>query len=163
MKNRDIPIFLIAFFVLAGFMFLWLAAFEFYSWWSLIREGVHVQASITEARHNPCNGRGCSGTYPYQVKYQFIPAGRSQHYSYYGQWMFKELWARVPEATYNEALTSKVIDVTYSASQPRVNRPAILGVKPATEWLIFGVLALLSFGLPLVLSKHSQGRTKISC
>ena len=40
-----------------------------------------------------------------------------------------------------------MIDVAYAASDPRVNRPAVNPTKPAYEWMGFGALAILSFGV----------------
>ena len=148
MKPAATNKFLFAFFAASGAMFSWLAGFEAYSWWLMRHDKVTVQATVTSARFHPCTGRGCWGVdHPYQVRYRFSPPSSDRTYSYTGQWLLSEMWVRVPESVYLTAQASHMIDVAYAASDPRVNRPAVNPTKPAYEWMGFGALAILSFGV----------------
>ena len=139
---------LFVFFAASGTMFLWLAGFEAYKSWLMRHDKATVQATITTARIHPCTGRGCSGVnHPYQVQYYFSPPGSDKTFSYTGQWLLYEMWVRVPESAYLTAKTSHMIDVTYAASNPRINQPSVNPTNSAYDWMGFGAFAILSFGV----------------
>lgn len=158
--NSDAQL-LFMFFATGTLIFLWLAGFEAYRWWLMNHDKATAQATVTSARFHPCTGRGCSGVnHPHQVRYQFSPPGSGRNYTYTGQWLLSEMWARVPESAYLAAQASHTIDVVYAISNPRINQPSINPTKSAYEWIGFGVLAILSFGVGWYIATISNHAVK---
>jgi hypothetical protein len=101
-------------------------------------------AVVTAERRNPCHGRGCWFSEPYQIKYQFnVASDASVVYGYTGSMLFSEPWVRVPKSVWAPAATTKQTSVLYAPQNPRINQPTGLATPSALDAFGFAVISVL--------------------
>ena len=127
-----------------GFLLLgWIAGIEIYRW-ALLRNSDSVAAAmVTAERLNPCSGKGCWRSAPYQIKYQFQIVDAGMVYAYTGQMISPEPWVRVSQRLWEQAVRDKRINVRYAPQNPRINQPADLERPGLLNALGLALLALM--------------------
>ena len=114
-----------------------------YQWALLLNSNSVAAAWVTAERFNPCVGRRCGGTDPYEIKYQFnVAPDTSIVYVYTG--LFSEGWVRVPKRVWEPAARTKQINVVYATQNPRINHPAALDTESVIWAFGLALFALIN-------------------